>query len=218
LHSRVLPYAGAFNFALMNNAASREAAAPNLLFLNDDLYATGGGWCGAIVAELDRPEVGIAGAVLRYPSGAIQHAGVVLGLGDAVGHAGRFQYASDLWPWLTITREVSAVTGACLAIRADTFKRLGGFDEAFPDNYNDVDLCLRAGREGLSVVCVSTAQLVHEGCATRAGVTHLRERNLFYERWAQKLAHPDPFYSPSLSLTEQIRFGPSNAAPLFAAE
>jgi GT2 family glycosyltransferase len=215
---RVMPFAGEFNFALMNNAAVRETDAPYLLFVNDDLYATGAGWCEAIVAELDRPEVGIAGAVLRYPSGAIQHAGVVLGLGDAVGHAGRFQFASDLWPWLTITREVSAVTGACLGMRKDTFNQLGGFDDAFPDNYNDVDLCLRAGREGLSVMCVSTPHLVHEGCATRAGVTHLRERNLFYERWAAKLSHPDPFYSPSLSFTEEIKLSPSNAKAIFAAK
>jgi GT2 family glycosyltransferase len=220
LRARVLLYAGEFNFAFMNNFAAHEATAPNLLFLNDDVYARRAGWCEEIVGQLCRPDVGIAGAVLRYPSGAIQHAGIVLGIGDGVGHPGRFQFTADFWPWLTLTREVSAVTGACLGIRTETFRKLGGFDCRFPNNYNDVDLCLRAGAEGLSVVCVSTSGLVHEECATRAGVTYLRERELFYERWARNLSRPDPFYSPSLCLTEQIGLSGTNAnkASFFPAE
>ena len=58
--------------------------------------------------------------------------------------------SSDLWPWLRMTRDVSAVTGAMLGIRADLFRELGGFDEAFPVNYNDVDLCLRVRDKGLA--------------------------------------------------------------------
>ena len=40
---------------------------------------------------------------------------------------------------------VSAVTAACAVIRHDLFATLGGFDEALPAAYNDVDLCLAAG-------------------------------------------------------------------------
>ena len=134
------------------------------------------------------------------------------------GHAGRFQFASDLRPWLTVTREVSAVTGACMGIRTEVFKTLGGFDACFPNSYNDVDLCLRAGCAGLSVMCISAGELVHEECATRAGVTHLRERELFYERWVRKLSHADPFYSPSLRISEKIDLNFSDAASLFKAQ
>ena len=52
--------------------------------------------------------------------------------------------ARPYWNWLPFTRNVCAVTGACLAIRKNVFEELGGFDESFPVNYNDVDLCLRA--------------------------------------------------------------------------
>ena len=92
------------------------------------------------------------GAKLVYPSGAIQHAGIALGIGEGSGHIGRGQFASDLWRWLELRRNVSAVTGACMVIRRDVFVELNGFDTAFAVNYNDVDLCLRARAAGYKVV------------------------------------------------------------------
>lgn len=215
LASKVLRYGGPFNYSLMNNTAAREATTPHLLFLNDDVFARSRGWCERIIAELQRPEIGIAGATLHYPDGSLQHAGIVLGLGDGVGHAGRFQVESELWPWLTLTRNVSAVTGACMAVRADVFRRLEGFDVRFPNNYNDVDLCLRAQAAGYQVICLSEEDLVHEECATRTGVTTLFEREVLYQLWSGKLRHSDPFYSRVLSNTEDISINLSGRSSLF---
>ena len=108
-----IPFAGAFNFSAMNNLGADLADTPNLLFLNDDLKATSPGWADMMVEQLAREEVGIAGAVLWYPSRILQHAGVVVGIGGIVGHAGRHASSTALWPWLLVTRNVSAVTGAC---------------------------------------------------------------------------------------------------------
>jgi len=66
---------------------------------------------------------------------------ITIGIGDGCGHVGRGMYACRYWPWLDATRDVSAVTGACLAVRKELFDQVGGFDERFPVNYNDVDLC-----------------------------------------------------------------------------
>jgi GT2 family glycosyltransferase len=201
---KVVPYRGAFHFSRMNNMGAARATAPYLLFLNDDFYATRAGWCEGLLGQLQQPGVGIAGALLRYPSGEIQHAGVVVGVGDCAGHPGRFRFASNLWPWLTLTRDVSAVTGACMAVRADVFQQLGGFDPGFPINYNDVDLCLRAGAAGYRVVCVAAEGLFHDECRTRLGVTYLGEREAFYQRWMEVLRRPDPYYSAALRPTEEI--------------
>ena len=83
--------------------------------------------------------MGAVGAKLVYPSGAIQHAGIVTGIMEGAGHLHRNTFGSPYWNWLPFTRNVSAVTGACLAIRRSVFEELGGFDESFPVNYNDVD-------------------------------------------------------------------------------
>ena len=199
-----LTFGGAFDFAAMNNLGAGIAEAPNLLFLNDDVRATEPGWAELLAAQVSREEVGAAGAVLWYPSGVLQHAGIVAGIGDGVGHAGRYMPSSRLWPWLLATRNVSAVTGACLAIRKDLFGRLGGFDTLFPNNYNDVDLCFRVRSHGYRVICVPVPGLIHAECQSRPGIVRFEERYKFYDRWADLLSVPDPYYSPALSPTEKI--------------
>ncbi|MEJ7605755.1 MAG: hypothetical protein WKF37_05695 [Bryobacteraceae bacterium] len=51
-----------------------------------------------------RPEIGVVGPKLVCPSGAIQHAGIVLGVGEGAGHIGRGIFRSDLWPWIDLAR------------------------------------------------------------------------------------------------------------------
>jgi GT2 family glycosyltransferase len=199
-----IPYRGAFDFARMNNLAASRATAPYLLFMNDDVLVREAAWDRAIAATLARPEIGIAGAVLEYPNGSIQHAGVVVGMGDGAGHCGRFQRTSELWPWLRMSRDVSAVTGAMLGIRTELFRQMSGFDEAFPVNYNDVDLCLRVRKAGLRVVCLNLGEVIHRESQTRIGGTRYQERDALYKRWASVLARPDEFYSPHLAPTERI--------------
>jgi GT2 family glycosyltransferase len=199
-----VPFSGAFHFAAMNNLGAAVADSPNLLFLNDDVRASEPGWAEWLAEQVSRQEVGVAGAVLWYPTGLLQHAGIVVGVGDGVGHLGRYMRATELWPWLLTNREVSAVTGACLAIRKELFEQLGRFDTLFPNNYNDVDLCFRARARGYRVVCVPTAGLIHAECQSRPGIVRFEERYRFYERWADLLGAPDPYYSTALAPTERI--------------
>jgi GT2 family glycosyltransferase len=197
--AQVLEYRGPFNFALMNNLAAARVLNRYIVFLNDDVLVRSACWLEDLCAPFLRPEVGIIGAQLHYPDGTIQHSGVVTGIGDGVGHPGRFQLGSPFWPWLELTRNVSAVTGACFAIRRALFEQLGGFDTRFFNNYNDVDLCLRAQSAGFEVVLSSGAGLCHEEGRTRRPGTDLRERIALWTEWGTVLAHVDYFYSPNLS-------------------
>jgi hypothetical protein len=140
----LVPYTGPFHFAAMNNLGARHATGDVLIFMNDDVQPLDVGWLSAMLAHANRREVGAVGAKLLYPSGAVQHAGIVIGIMEGAGHLHRHTFGSPYWNWLPFTRNVCAVTGACLAIRREVFAELGGFDESFPVNYNDVDLCLRA--------------------------------------------------------------------------
>jgi hypothetical protein len=199
-----IPYLGSFDFARMNNVAASKATAPYLLFMNDDVIVRKVGWDHAIAATLSRPEMGIVGTMLQYPDGTIQHAGVVVGMGDAAGHCGRFQTTSELWPWLRMSRDVSAVTGAMLGIRSEVFRKMSGFDEDFPINYNDVDLCLRARQAGLRVVCLNVGEVIHRESQTRVAGTRYHEREALYQRWGSVLSRPDEFYSRHLAPIERI--------------
>ena len=196
-------YAGPFNFAAMNNRGARQASGEVLVFLNDDIAPLDPDWLTALAAHARRPEIGVVGARLLYPSGAIQHAGIVIGMMEGAGHLHRNTFGSPYWNWLPFTRNVCAVTGACLAIRKQVFDELDGFDESFPVNYNDVDLCLRARRAGYEVIIEPAAVLRHYECQTRQAGVRLEERYRFEQRWAAWLEHGDPFYSPHLRLASE---------------
>ena len=186
-----------------------------LVFLNDDVEPLGPSWLSALAAQAARPEVGVVGAKLLYPSGSLQHGGIAIGIGDGCAHPGRGSFGAPYWPWLDLTRNVSAITGACLAIRRQVFFELAGFDERFPVNYNDADLCMRAIRAGYRVVYESLAVLRHLECQTRRGGVGFAERELWYARWADQLDSGDPFYNPNLTRTGEdlsLRSGESNDA------
>jgi GT2 family glycosyltransferase len=197
--ARCVPYSGPFHFSRMNNLGAEVATGKVLVFLNDDVEPLDPSWLERLMGQVHRPDVGVAGARLLYPSGTLQHAGVTIGIGDGCGHVGRGSFEAPYWPWLGMTRDVSAVTGACLAIRRELFKDLGGFAEVFPVNYNDVDLCLRVREAGYRVVCDTSAVLRHSECQSRRGEVTFKERELWYARWSAAIDARDPFFNANLA-------------------
>ena len=193
-----ISYTDPFNFADMNNRGAAAASGDYLVFLNDDVRAKSDDWIPRLTTRLERPGVGVVGARLVYPIGTIQHAGIAVGLMDGVGHPGRNLIQSDFWPWLNLTRNVSAVTGACLAVRRDLFDSLGRFDAELAENFSDVDFCLRALQAGYEVILEADVTLCHAEAQSRVPSTRYDERKRFFQRWGCVLSQPDPFYSPNL--------------------
>lgn len=193
-----------FNWAAINNAAAVAAQGDVLLFLNDDVEARRAGWLEALVAQALRPEVGAAGARLLYPDGAVQHAGVVLGLCNVSGHilAGLPGNRPGYLGMAVLTRDVSAVTGACMATRREVFERLGGFDESLGLDFNDIDYCLRARRRGFSVVYEPGAELVHHESPSRGTSGSVENAVAFVGRWSDAIRAGDPFLNRHLTRTD----------------
>jgi GT2 family glycosyltransferase len=205
--ARVLRYPRPFNYAAINNFAARQARGAVLGLLNDDVAVISADWLREMVGHALRAEVGAVGAKLLYPDGRLQHCGAVLGVNRVAGHI--FGRAEDgLNPRTRFTHEVSAVTGACLVLRADLYALSGGLDEDhLPVAYNDVDLCLRLREHGLRNIWTPHATLYHHESMTRgADITREQRRRLESEirymhlRWGRVL-ETDPFYSPNLTLS-----------------
>ena len=208
-HTRVLALGlPAFNYARVNNLAVAQARHETVLLLNDDVAPIRPDWLGILQAHLEDPAVGAVGARLLYGNGAVQHAGVVLGLGGLAEHADRLRPSADPGPFGLgdLDREVSAVTAACLLLRRADWQALGGMDERFAVALNDVDLCLRLRAAGRLVVQANGAVLHHyeslslgrHYSGARAAL-EATEVGLLRRLWGPVLA-ADPCYSPNLSL------------------
>jgi len=201
---RVVRDDGPFNFARLNNRAAREVDGEYLLLLNDDTRPMTSGWLSAMVEQVQRPEVGAAGAKLLFPDGRIQHAGVLLGLGGVGDHSHRYVDSRNggYCNFPNIIRNYSAVTGACLMIRRDLYLEVGGMDEEhLPVNFNDVDLCLRLRQKGYLVVYTPYSVLQHRESATRTATVAPWEEAYMFEHWGDVLTR-DPYYNPNMSLKD----------------
>lgn len=197
-----------FNYSLINNTAARQCDSPVLLFLNDDTSVIAPGWLDAIAELVMRPEVGAVGAKLLYPNGRIQHAGVVMGLYDNCGHAfkGLDGKTGHYFDFSDIIRNVAAVTGACLAARANVFRDAGGFDEAeFAVAFNDIDLCLKIGALGYRVLYTPHALLYHHEAFSKTSkdlIPHPQEVDAMRAKW-DKVIGWDPCYNPNLTRNDE---------------
>ena len=60
-------------------------------------------------------------------------------------------------------RDVFVIPSACMLIRADLFRTLGGFDPAITFHGDDVELCWRVHHSGARVVVVPSARVRHVG-------------------------------------------------------
>ncbi len=190
-----------FNWAALNNAAVDDARGDVLLFLNNDVEALRPGWLAALAAQALRADVGAVGARLLYPGGRVQHAGVVLGLGGAAGHvlAGLAGDQPGYLGMAVLTRDCSAVTGACLATRREVFESLHGFDEDLGLDVNDIDYCLRARDHGLAVLYEPRAELLHHESPSRGTSGSPKDQLRFLERWHDVVVAGDPYLNRHLT-------------------
>ena len=181
-------------FAGACNAGARAGGETDyIVFLNNDTIPAAG-WLDVLVQEAERdPGLAAVGAKLLFPNGQIQHAGLAihqnglpfhLYMGFDAGH-----------PAVNHDRDVVGVTGACLLIRADDFATLGGFDEAYVNAFEDVDLCLRLRERGRRIRYCHRSVVIHLESVTRfpegtpVGVS-VSER-LYDGRWRDKVVPDD---------------------------
>jgi GT2 family glycosyltransferase len=240
----VIRYTGLFNFSRINNLAVSYVSdrCDTVLFLNNDIEAITPDWLQSMLDKARRPDVGVVGATLLYPDNRIQHAGVIMALGVADHFMEEMPYASPyqqdlstaVLPWI-VTREFSAVTAACLAMRKSVFQDIGGFDEKLAVGFQDIDLCLRLKQQGYRVLCDGEAVLIHHTSATRStsdnqaladslddpifrlhlGDPHFEDTALFSTRYQALLNRADPFYHPLLSrLTHYYRLSRGARRPV----
>lgn len=208
---RILAEHGPFNYARLCNRAVEAARGDLVLFLNNDVEICGDRWLSELLGRLAEPTTEAVGAVLRWPSGVIQHGGVILGPGFSASHAfdDRFHGDPGYADLLRVAWQPSVVTGACLLMRRSSYRAVGGMDAVhFPINFNDVDLCLKLGARGGNIVITPHVEAVHLGSASR-GSDHRPDQRARYgrelaalrARWGDVL-EADPAYSPLLALSD----------------
>jgi GT2 family glycosyltransferase len=199
-----------FNYAAINNyAVERYAKGEHVLLLNNDIEVITPDWIEAMLEHSQRPEIGCVGAKLYYPNDTVQHAGIIMGLGGYAGHSHKHHPRESLGYFnrLNVIQNVSAVTGACLMVKKNIYKEVGGMDEQrFKVAYNDVDFCLRVMEAGYRNLFTPYAEMYHHESVSRGYETtpekqarFQKEKDALYARHQEILTKGDPYYNPNLT-------------------
>lgn len=189
---RVVRHEQNSGFAVACNVGAAVATGEWLVFLNNDTIPQAG-WLDALLRYASsRERIGLVGSKLLFPNDTIQHAGVVFAR-DLTPHHVYTGFRAD-HPAVGKSREFQVVTGACAIIRRALFDEVGGFDAAFVNGYEDVDLCLRIRRLGYEVHYCHESVLYHLESATRDYAFDQQNHALFRERWADVVHQDDIHY------------------------
>ena len=195
--SHTCPKSEPFSFASKANFATSLVDSGIVLLLNDDLEVVTADWIQELAGQAARPGDGAAGCRLLVDDGTLQHAGIGLGFNGSAGHM--FHHApadgSEYAGFASIDRNYSAVTGAVMAYRKEVFDQVGGFDEQFRTDYNDLDFCLKCIGKGLRVVYTNAATLYHfHNSSIKRTKDSSPERREFIARWSRVIKR-DPYFS-----------------------
>ena len=189
---RLVANATNLNFALGCNVGFAGTRGDIVVFLNNDTLVTDG-WLEPLVEELESGRAAAVQPKLLYPDGTVQSYGAAFSEAGLISHILYRGEPGDA-PHVNRRRELQAIHGACLAVRAADVVRLRGFDPQYVNGQEDIDFCLRLTAEtGKPMVVEPRSTVFHLEGKTRSGRNphNHRNRSLFTERWAGRIKVDD---------------------------
>lgn len=196
---RIVPFEGPFNFSAKINRGVVHSEGERLLLLNDDMEVVTPDWIERMVMYLELEQVGAVGGRLIWEDGRLQHVGILFENGGYPGHIyrgfspGFSGYSNNV----LVAQNYLAVTAACLMTSRVAFEEVGGFSTLFPNNYNDMDFCLKLGTTGRRVVYDPDTVLYHFESSSRNNEVEDWEKQQLLDRWLP-LTIVDPSTNPNL--------------------
>ena len=197
-----------FNYSALINFGVKNVDGEFVLQLNNDTKLITKDWLEIFIGYAQNSEIGAVGARLYYEDKTIQHAGIIVGVSGIAGNAlvnlpyGKHAYFGRE----AATRNVLAVTGACLFARRSLYYEVGFMDEKeFKVAFNDVDFCLKLYENGYRNVYNPYIELIHYESKSRGyeiseekEERFEKEANNFKRKWSKYIKY-DPYYNKNLS-------------------
>ena len=181
-------YGMKYQFSRCNNELFQKVRTNAVLFLNNDVLINDNPESIKMAYDLlyRNENTAAVSAVLHFENGTLQHGGIdFLHIPSHEGfcyHPGA-QQKWDSQPGNSFP--MAAGTGAFLMVRSELFANVGGFDEVYQAECQDVDLCLKLKRLGYDIQIGDFGRLVHLENATRpTGEENWKDRSLYMRRWS----------------------------------
>jgi GT2 family glycosyltransferase len=174
---------------LSRNQGAKRAKCPYLLFLDDDIHLSSKQFLSKIMKHLlTISSLSVLGVEWRVPPDATKFQKNIYG--------NSFNQKRDTKETLRVVPWLDTVAGSCMAMRRDTFDKLGGFEERLISG-EDPDFFYRVWLQGGKTYMVSDIWIYHYPPAT---IKSLFKKTLWYSRGNSQVAkkYPESNYRPVL--------------------
>lgn len=169
---RVVRFDRNYGFAEGYNRALQQIDTPYAVLLNSDVEVTPG-WLEAPLRRLDAsPEVAAIQPKLlaERARDQFEYAGAAGGFMDKYGYPfcrGRiFQEIETDCGQYDAEADILWATGACLFVRTEVYRAVGGLDAKFFAHQEEIDMCWRMRARGYRLVCTPGSVVYHVGGGT----------------------------------------------------
>ena len=166
---RVMELDRNYGFAEGYNRALAETDSTYIVLLNSDVEVTAG-WLLPLLDYMDNhPSVAAVQPKILSDTDRkrFEHAGAAGGYLDALGYPfcrGRIVgYTAEDRGQYDMPADVLWTSGACMCVRTDIYKRVGGLDAAFFAHMEEIDFCWRLNCRGYRLVCLPKSKVYHLG-------------------------------------------------------
>ena len=158
-----------YGFAEGYNRAIDQVDSEYVVLLNSDVE-TPEGWLRPLLEYMDaHAEVAAVQPKIRSwrKKDYFEHAGAAGGYLNALGYPycrGRRVWGveQDKGQYDTVVN-IDWTTGACMCVRTQVYKDLGGLDASFFAHMEEIDLCWRMRNKGWKLACVPQSMVYHLG-------------------------------------------------------
>ena len=190
---RVIVYRGEFNFARKANLGLSEVLTNLAILLNDDVHDLSMKDVKNTIEWLySDDKVAAVGALLTSNKKVISHLGITC-INNVWDNFLEGTYLNRFNPMMIYPRQVSGVTAAYVGLDVKKFREIGGFDDNFMNQFDDVDLMLRFNQKGFKVIFDPNIKLIHQKTSTMKKTDIVDSLSYFNSKWGE--TKRDNFYT-----------------------
>lgn len=172
------------NFSFGCNVGFSKSEGDYIVFLNNDIEVSEG-WLSPLVSPVKSEKYFASQPLLLYPDDTIQSVGITFNENSCIGY-GIYNGKPKNFVGRIENTDFSAVTAACICVKATSFAEVEGFSPIYINGQEDIDLCLKLKRHtSLMAKVVTKSVLVHHESKSEGRFDNVKpNRHIFVKRWA----------------------------------
>lgn len=179
------------NFSFGCNVGFSKSEGDYIVFLNNDIEVSEG-WLSPLVSRVKSEKYFASQPLLLYPDNTIQSVGITFNENSCIGY-GIYNGKPKNFVERIKNTDFSAVTAACICVKATSFAEVEGFSPIYINGQEDIDLCFKLKRyTSLMAKVVTTSVLVHHESKSEGRFDNVKpNRHIFVKRWASYINSDD---------------------------